>query len=267
MCYYLHYACSLTKGTQGGKTPKSNTSCASTSKGASPVSSASPSPSRTRKSALDDPSSEQTNKGLSSQEAGTNAKERRSARKQTAALAAAADKNTMLPSSMQPTSNGSNKVMKTDPCETKVTVLCTSTPASATAKVASNRSRRGGEDNGTPSTQNNASSSTTISPAQTRTRKATEDTTNTATNGKTGPGRPTRKSTATEISTSCSPSSITPSSVPNTTSLTGNVANNNSVNTGTNGSGLSVSKEENPAVGKPNTPSEEQRTMKTRSAK
>lgn len=106
-----------------------------------------------------------------------------------------------------------------------------------------------------------------MSPAQTRTRKATEDTTNAAINGKTGPGRPTRKSTANEVSNSSSPSGTMPSSVQTTSSLTGNGANNNSANTGTNGSGLSGGKEESPATGKTNTPSEDQRTMKTRSAK
>jgi hypothetical protein len=66
---------SLTKCVQGGKNAKSNVTSGVTSKGSSPASSASPSPSRTRRSVIEDPSTEQTNKGVTSQDTASNAKE------------------------------------------------------------------------------------------------------------------------------------------------------------------------------------------------
>ena len=115
------------------------------------------------------------NKGISTLETATNAKERRSARQQTAALAAAADKNPPSAASTQPTANGNGKVAKTDLIEAKATITTPSTLTSTTIKATSNRPRRGVEDNSNSSTQSNVSSSPNVSHAQTRTRKATEE--------------------------------------------------------------------------------------------
>ena len=86
-----------------------------------------------------------------------------------------------------------------------------------------------------------------------------------ATNGKVAAGRTTRnKPAVTDISSTSLDGSTSSSS-----SLSGANGNNNGVNTGSNGAGLSGSKDENTAggAGKAAAPSEEQRTMKTRSAK
>merc|ERR1711981_1235671 len=141
--------------------------------------------------------------------ASNNAKERRSARQQTAALAAAADKNQTVTVSAQPTANGGNKASKTESAGVE---SATAAPPSIT-KAASNRTRRGAEDNINSTVQNSvASTPSGMSPAQTRNRKAADETTNASTNGKSNPGRTTRKSVAHDTSSSSSPADLTTSS-------------------------------------------------------
>jgi hypothetical protein len=180
-------------------------------------------------------------------------------------LAAAADKNQTVAVSAQPAANGGNKAPKS---ESTGMESATAVPPSST-KAASNRTRRGAEDNINSTLQNSvASTPSGMSPAQTRNRKATEETTNVSTNGKSNPGRMTRKSVAHDTSSSSSPADLTTSSTaPSGNGAAGNGSNNNTVSTGANGSTAAGNKEDNGVTGKTNTPTEEQRTMKTRSAK
>ena len=223
----------LSSVTKGGQTKgnKANASTGSTSKGSSPSSSASPSPSRTRKTAVaEDFSIEQANKALSSLDGGGNtatpnsAKERRSARQQTAALAAAAaDKNVPSPMSSVKSESTDSKPSATPSISTN------STPA----KPASSRPRRGGVEGKLSDDVTNASSTP---------------------NGKNA--RP-KRSTTSDSGAVASSKDVVPS----------NQAVGPSNGQSQSGAVGNMGKDDIVANGKSSNPSEEQRTMKTRSAK
>ena len=125
-----------------------------------------------------------------------------------------------------------------------------------TTKVASTRPRRGVEDNSNNPSQNSTESTPVVATVTTRTRKTAEETPNLATNGKAAPaGRATRNKPVVSDNS-------------NNSSDGGN-GNNNSASSGANGTSLSGSKDDNTMGGNGKTaaPTEEQRTMKTRSAK
>ena len=178
-------------------------------------------------------------------------------------MAAAADKTPAANASLTTASSG--KTVKMESNDSKPIASNTSTNSSTATKVLSTRPRRGVEDNSNSSSQNNLTITPGVSPASTRTRKTADEATNQATNGKVAAGRTTRnKPAVTDISSTSLDSSTSGSS-----SLSGANGNNNGVNAGSNGAGLSGNKDENTAggAGKTTAPSEEQRTMKTRSAK
>ena len=146
-------------------------------------------------------------------------------------------------------------ITKMESSESSIATSSTSLAANITNKAVSTRPRRGVEDNSNNPSQNNTESTPVVATVTTRTRKTAEETSNPATNGKAAPGRATRNKPAVSDNS-------------NSSSDGGN-GNNNSANSGANSSGLSGSKDDNTmgGTGKTAAPTEEQRTMKTRSAK